>query len=202
MVRRIGFLLIFLIPIGFLTWWAIPRQQTVIIQPYNGLSLDHVDTVEATIQKIFNCETVVHAPIGLPKQAYYHPRNRFRADSLIRIQKRSISRQPGRVKILGLTNLDISTTKGEFMDWGVFGLGYLPGNSSVVSTFRLGSDELLIERLKKVCIHELGHNFGLRHCTSDSLCIMADACGKRLTVDRAELRFCTQCKIQIIGHLR
>ena len=31
---------------------------------------------------------------------------------------------------------DISTTKGRFPDWGVLGLGELPGTASVISSFR------------------------------------------------------------------
>jgi archaemetzincin len=54
----------------------------------------------------------------------------------------------------------------------VFGEAQLTGTSAVVSTHRLspqyyglpGSHPLLLQRLEKEIIHELGHTFGLRHC--------------------------------------
>jgi archaemetzincin len=38
--------------------------------------------------------------------------------------------------VLGLTAADISTTKGEIVDWGVMGLGSLDGTAGVISSFR------------------------------------------------------------------
>ena len=39
-------------------------------------------------------------------------------------------------KVIGLTESDISTTKGEYDDWGIFGLGNLSGRACVVSDYR------------------------------------------------------------------
>lgn len=111
------------------------------------------------------------------------------------------------MKIVGLTEKDISTTKGEIEDWGVFGLGYLPGKACIVSTFRLGAkaepadaERIKRERLVKVVIHEIGHNFGLDHCP-EIRCTMQDAMGSILTVDR-ENGFCRKCTEVLGANLR
>ncbi|MEM7038651.1 MAG: hypothetical protein AAF570_16820, partial [Bacteroidota bacterium] len=88
--------------------------------------------------------------------------------------------------IMGLTHKDISTTKGKYKDWGILGLGQLPGPSCVVSTFRLGrkarNKRHIRQRLARVARHELGHNLGLPHCPAEA-CFMRDAEGKLATVD-------------------
>jgi archaemetzincin len=100
----------------------------------------------------------------------------------------------GRVTV-GLTNKDISTDNGNIPDWGVMGLGYQPGKSCVVSTFRL-SKRNLKEQYFKVAIHELGHTQGLPHCPNKT-CLMTDAEGKNNT-DK-ENGFCEKCKAFLIA---
>mgnify|MGYP003601516182 FL=1 len=75
------------------------------------------------------------------------------------------------------------------------GLGYCPGNSCVISTFRLKNKDknLELSRLKKVVIHEFGHNLGLPHC-SDKHCVMTSAAEKISTIDNEKMELCVKCK--------
>ncbi len=85
-------------------------------------------------------------------------------------------------------------------EWGIFGLGYRPGKTCEISTFRLKrgvNNSKFKERLQKVCIHEVGHNLGLPHCKKDTLCLMNDANGTISQVDKEKLFFCLNCKKQI-----
>jgi archaemetzincin len=84
--------------------------------------------------KSFYPKVVVLPKINLPKQAYYKPRNRYRADSILAFLRQSKARD---YVFIGLTNKDISNTKGSIEDFGVLGLGYCPGSACVASTFRL-----------------------------------------------------------------
>lgn len=125
---------------------------------------------------------------SLPGFAYYKPRGRYRADSLIAwMSKKAEANQV----YLGITNVDISTTKNGQADWGVMGLGFCPGKAAVASNFRLKNKS----SFWKVAIHELGHTSGLPHCP-EKTCFMRDAEGKNTTGEEKE--FCKKCKAFLI----
>ncbi|HEY0866769.1 MAG TPA: matrixin family metalloprotease [Fimbriimonas sp.] len=160
----------------------IPRQ--VAIVPFRGIDPESVDIARRSIEARTYAKVIVLAPEDLPRKAYYAPRNRYRAETLLD----HLGRKPyGHV--IGLTRRDISTTHGPHIDWGIFGLGSCPGKACVVSTFRLGGRK---DRLAKVVVHEFGHTLGLPHCPTPK-CLMNDARGRAATVD-AETGFCDDCR--------
>lgn len=156
------------------------------IQPFVGMSEDEVNYTYTELKKILP-NTQLKKAITLPKMAYYKPRNRYRADSLIDFLGRNTAIEH---VTIGLTHKDISATKDKIVDWGVMGLGFCPGNACVVSTFRLSKSEKKMQ-LFKVAIHELGHTQGLPHCEVKS-CFMRDAEGRNPTNEETE--FCAKCK--------
>ena len=162
------------------------RPSIVIMQPFSGVSGAQVNYIFKKLKKIIP-QVVLNNPIALPQRAYYKPRNRYRADTLNFILKKTTKN--GYVTI-GLTNKDLSTDNGNIVDWGVMGLAYVPGKSCTVSPFRL-SKKNINEQYFKVAIHELGHTQGLPHC-ADIRCLMTDAKGKNNT-DKEE-GFCEKCK--------
>jgi archaemetzincin len=127
---------------------------------------------------------------GLPPSAYYKPRNRYRADSLIKWMS---TRAKSNEVIMGITTVDISTTKGKYQDWGVMGLAYKPGNAGVASSYRLKNKSAFW----KIVIHELGHTAGLPHCSVKS-CFMRDAEGGDHTGEEKE--FCSKCKKTLVNN--
>ena len=164
---------------------------TINIQPFSDIPDSLVKSFTRRMSKLYG-EIHVNKPISLPKQAFYLPRKRYRADSLINILGRNTT---GTNITIGITTKDISTTKDKYIDWGVMGLGFCPGNACVVSTFRLDKKNLA-DQLFKVCIHELGHNMGLPHCETKN-CYMQDAEGGNPTDN--ETGFCPNCKAVLIS---
>lgn len=147
------------------------RDRVIIIQPLGKFPKHEATLVFNEVQKA-NSNVILRPNIPFPKSAFYELRNRYRADSLIRI----LSRHTGQDSIIiGLSDADISTTKDKVEDWGVMGLSYRPGNACVVSTYRL-SKKNKAEQFYKVALHELGHTEGLDHCIVKT-CLMRDAEG-------------------------
>ena len=139
-------------------------------------------------------ETFYHIKVkvikaDLPRSAYYAPRNRYRADSILNYLKRTYPND----HVVALTSVDISTTKGSVKDWGVFGLGSLQDNVCITSVYRL-KNKNAYDRTLKVCLHEIGHTLGLLHCSSGQPCFMKKGDQTSKTLDKEPLTMCTQCK--------
>lgn len=170
---------------------SVNKPIIIDMQPLGNFSNNQIEFVYSELLKIYP-NIKINKPIELLKKAFYKERNRYRADTLIRYL--SVITTKGHVTI-GFTNKDISQTKGTINDYGIMGLGYKPGKSCIVSTFRL-SKEHLSSQLFKLAIHELGHTQGLPHC-SEKTCFMRDAKGKNHTDEEKD--FCQKCKMVLIS---
>ena len=166
-----------------------PKEVTVYIQPFTDLPAAYLNYINKEFQKTFK-KVIMNPRVDLPARAYFKPRGRYRADSLLSFLNLLT---PANCHTIGLTTKDISTSKGESPDWGVMGLGNCPGTSCVASSFRLKGNKM--EKLYKVAIHELGHTEGLPHCPANT-CFMRDAEGHDST--NQETDFCPACKKKLI----
>ena len=162
------------------------EEITILIQPFEDVKPKQLAEISENIRKIYPKIKILE-PIDFPKNAFYQPRNRYRADSIIKYLR---TKTPNNCVTLALTNKDISVTKGKVADFGVMGLGYRPGNACVASSFRLNTKNKN-EQFYKIAIHELGHTQGLKHCP-DKTCFMRDAEGKNPTNEEKD--FCQNCK--------
>ena len=162
------------------------EEITILIQPFEDVKPKQLAEISENIRKIYPKIKILE-PVDFPKNAFYQPRNRYRADSIIKYLR---TKTPNNCVTLALTNKDISVTKGKVADFGVMGLGYRPGNACVASSFRLNPKNKN-EQFYKIAIHELGHTQGLKHCP-DKTCFMRDAEGKNPTNEEKD--FCQNCK--------
>lgn len=182
--------LIILLILGLYACNAPPKgSRVVVVQPLGRFSEKEAKAIVARISSL-GTEAVLRDNRSIPESFYYMPRNRYRADSLIRYLKTQVGKDS---IIIGILNEDISTTKDGVVDWGVMGLGYLPGSSCVVSSFRINKKKRP-EQLYKVVLHELGHTEGLDHCP-EKTCLMRDAGGGNPLDEEKD--FCGQCKAQL-----
>ncbi len=169
----------------------IQKPITIDIQPFSDITPEQVNFIYKELHKIYPAIEIKKA-IDLPAFAYYKPRNRYRADSLVGYLNRRSTE--GHI-IMALTNNDISWTKGSIKDYGIMGLGLCPGKACVASSFRLSKTNIL-PQLLKIALHELGHTQGLPHCPVKT-CFMRDAEGKNHTDEM--VHFCVSCKTYLIN---
>ena len=186
-------------------WAADENALRIVIQPL-GASVPEAElsAVSSAIAAFYAVEVTVAQPLPLPKSAFYAKRQRYRADKLLDFLVASAA--PGARVTLGLTAVDISTTKGAYEDWGILGLATLDGRSAVLSSFRCRrgakNPAHVRARYAKTAVHELGHSFGLEHCATPG-CIMHDGEGSVLTTD-TERDLCadTRARLAAAGVLR
>jgi archaemetzincin len=142
------------------------------------------------IKDMFHEECILGIPLPLPEYAFVLSHNQYSASSILeKIDRR------GAEHVLGVVDLDLFASGLNF----VFGQADLLGKRAVVALPRLrnsfyGKEEneaLFLERTIKEAIHELGHTFGLRHCSS-RLCVMAFS-NSLLDTDYKNREFCSKC---------
>lgn len=186
---------------------CISPTTVIAIQPIGKVEGYKITSAQNALQEAYGANVIVLKSFPPPAETFVNIKTpRYRADKLIAWLKEN---KPDTVDyIIGITEYDISTTKRDalgrikepksrYEDFGIFGLGYCPGKSCIVSTYRLGSNtEKLKSRLAKICVHEIGHNLGLPHCPNKK-CVMTDAVEKLSTVDGADKELCGECRKRI-----
>jgi archaemetzincin len=107
---------------------------------------------------------------------------------------------PDAARVLGITHVDLAIPMLSFL----FGQAQLDGPIALISLCRLRQEfyglpadaTLLRERTVKEALHELGHSFGLTHC-SERECPMSLATHIE-AVDAKTDRFCARCGLHLV----
>ncbi len=156
------------------------------------MELETLDDLAAALAKAFRVSChVIQEPFGATF-ALDRLRGQYHSTSIL--NQLSQAAEP-ETRLLGVTELDLFVPVLTF----VFGEAQLQGGCALISLHRLREEfyglpsrpELLKERALKEAVHELGHTFGLRHC-SDWRCVMAST----HAVERLDLKgvdFCPSC---------
>jgi archaemetzincin len=100
------------------------------------------------------------------------------------------------LRVIGVTKADIYVQALRY----VYGVSQVNGRCSIISTHRLIPEyygelpdkEILLTRLTKTAIHELGHSLGLTHCR-DKRCVMFSSI-RIVDTDYKDSVFCPTCK--------
>ena len=137
-------------------------------------------------------DCAIGPPLEIPPAAHDLRRRQYSAN---RVLEHVLHRTAGEQKVLAITNVDLFVPRLNF----VFGLAQSPGTVALISIHRLDpvfygrqKDRVFfLERTAKEAIHELGHTFGLGHC-SDAGCVMSFS-NSIPEVDAKSSDFCERC---------
>ncbi|EDP76195.1 archaemetzincin family Zn-dependent metalloprotease [Hydrogenivirga sp. 128-5-R1-1] len=140
------------------------------------------------IKDVFGIEVRLSSVPFPPKLGFDPVRGQFHAGAILSYLKGFSF--PEMVKMLALVEFDLYEEGLNF----VFGEAELGGRNAVVSVYRLRhpNERITFERTFKEVNHELGHTFGLTHCT-DARCVMSFS-NSLADVDRKGRDFCDNCR--------
>jgi len=175
-----------------------PTSNRIIrILPLGDVHTEYINVVKMAVKNFYGYDCVVLPQKALTPDILAPSKTRYEASKIL-------DKYNSNDYQLILIEKDIACQMKErhTNEWGIFGMGMLTGKTCVISTFRLKrnvSTELFYERLRKVSLHEIGHNLGLDHCTNNPHCMMNAANGTITQVDREKIWFCDKCMGQIRG---
>ncbi len=153
-----------------------------------------MDILEEELNKRFKSKFTVGKKIDLPKEAFDKYKEQYNAEVILEKLKGLKKNNKG---VIGITEKDIYVRGLNF----IFGL--TKNGTGMVSTARLKEEfydrgknfELLMERLLKETIHEIGHLFGLSHC-KNSTCVMSFSNSISYVDDKRD-EFCKECTLKM-----
>ena len=150
----------------------VMAKKTVHVYFFEGFNKSLGENTLNELKKTFD-SVAFEGTIPFPDSAYYAPRQRFKADKLVK-HLRQLQASSSEL-VVGFSPKDISDKVHGYDDFGVMGWTRHSLRSSVVSTHRLADKSRLQEDFVKLVLHELGHADGLPHCKESTTCYMLDA---------------------------
>ncbi len=160
-----------------------------------------MDAAERAVLDWFPFDVARMEAIGIEKDWFRPAREQYESVPMMRTLAAAMPADGAR--ILGLTAVDISIPMLSFL----FGQAQFNGPVALVSAARLrqefygmpADESLLLERLTKEVLHELGHTSGLIHCPETN-CAMSLATHIGL-VDMKKPSFCNGCGLQMVRRM-
>jgi len=166
----------------------------IYILPIGKIREEILEEVRKELANVFMLPVNLLSEISNPAYAFDPARGQYHSTKILREVVNYLP--PDGLKILGITDVDLCTPVLTF----VFGEAQLGGKACVISLTRLrqeyyalpSKDTLLLNRVVKEAIHELGHTLGLIHCSFPK-CVMAFA-PDVLSIDQKLPQFCSSCR--------
>lgn len=174
----------------------------ISIAPLGVVDDEVVDTVALALWATYGLPVERWGPLPDPAAAFDPRRNQFSAPLVLKGLQKELD--PRAVRLLGITSRDLFIPMLSF----VYGQAQVGGAMALLSVARLQQEfyglppnrELTLSRAVKEAVHEVGHTFGLIHC-SDIFCPMSLS-NTIVQVDRKRDSLCDSCAASVHETIR
>lgn len=169
-------------------------MRKILIVPVGRIDDEILRNISDHLKETFRRCVDIGPEMPVPQVSYNPERRQYLSTAIL--EEMLVFRGKDIERVLGVADKDLYVPELNF----VFGEADISSGVTVISIIRLrqefygsrGNRELLIERSIKEAVHELGHTYGLGHC-SDYRCIMFFSNSLRDT-DKKGPGFCDKCK--------
>jgi len=206
LLRLISTLLLLILSIGCLPEEEKGRskgaEMKIYIIPVGDVEEETLLKLSWALREKFDAVFEMGEPLPLSEDAYRVERGQYFATPILEELKQNIP-EDGE-KVLAVLDVDIFVPALNF----IFGQADLGGKVALISLTRLReefygnskNEKLFFDRVVKEAVHELGHTFGLKHC-SNLKCVMRFS-NSLLDTDVKEADFCEECRKNLEIKLR
>ena len=166
----------------------------ITLRPSDDIAEEIMKEIEKQVKLVFHCPIAIKTGFNHLSHAYNAQRNQYLASKLL--ESLATNKKGHDEKIVGIVEVDLYCSPLKF----IFGEADFNSSTAIMSLFRLRQEyyglpadrDLFITRACKETIHELGHTFGLQHC-SDLRCVMHFS-NSLADTDWKEIYFCNKCR--------
>lgn len=163
------------------------KVRNISLYLYDDFPVQKAQMLADAIKETYPSVSIQKEPLVLPKEHYNRERKRYSGTGLLK----DLSKLRKGNVVLGLTDEIIFKTNELSPTYGIFGVSPVGAYVAVISSTRPSGKQHSNDHLVKLMMHELGHSFGLNHC-SNQHCFMVDAeHGNKFSQTPS---FCNDCK--------
>jgi archaemetzincin len=172
------------------------QEMGIVLVPIGAVDKNVMDWLKKDLNKAFNKQVFIEKGMPAPVYAFNKKRNQYLSTVILNAVMEQKEYAPYE-KILGIVDHDLYVPELNFV------FGEASRKAAVISLIRLRQtfyhltedQNLFHQRVLTEAVHELGHTYGLGHC-SNPRCVMFFSNSLKDT-DRKGSEFCQKCKSKL-----